>query len=188
MERNYIKLIFLICAIVITSCYNQKKTVTHTDREVYILSGGFNAGYGYNIIKINNSIVSIDTSFYPSDFDTSYIAPLKLKTNRTFNPDIQKKIKSKHIYASLMTLKLDTLKTFEIKSTERLTLDSIENKNENYTMQEIKVTEGGQTTSLTFFIPVKEKENKSEYDQFLFDLGHLFPFGSKNFYCRQFYK
>jgi hypothetical protein len=171
--------VLLIAFCAFTSCTFSKRP-GHTHREVYLVSGGFNASYGNVAIRIKDNHVNIDTSFFPEnnlfDFqiDSSYI-----KKNRSFKTDIQLSLKKKHVFSTLYGTDIKILKGWSEKSHET--------KN-SYSIQDIKFTENNETITLTYYIPAKPKESKDKCEQFLFELYNAFPYnGTSCKFVTQFY-
>lgn len=169
----------LATTILIVGCSTTMNSTSGAGREVYIISEGYNAAYGKNIIKITQSSVLIDTSYYPEDFNVTNVDPSHLSKNRQFNCDIKKQVKDKSIYYSLLTTPIDTLMAYQNNST------LIEG---HYTIQPITITESGKTFLFEFRIPNVKDVKQTALAKFLFDLGRLFPFNPDNFqYCNQYY-
>jgi hypothetical protein len=168
----------LIAALFIFSffafSFPKKKVVKQ--RTVYMLSGGFSAAYGHHTIKLTGTSAHVDTSFFPANEGFAYyIDSAYVKKNQRPSKDIETTLEVKAIYFSLMTLSRKTLIEYATASQKT---DSA------YFAQELIITENKHTDTLRYHIPVKLKEGGSKLDQFLFDLGKIFPFDG----CRSSYK
>lgn len=174
----------LIAAFLIFSFFSctlsKNKAVKH--RTVYLLSGGFTAAHGHHTITLTERSAKVDTSFYPANDGFIYfIDSAYIKKNLHPSIDIETPLKVKPIYQLLMTLSHKSLKEYAAASQK---IDSA------YFVQEIIITENQNMDTLSFHIPAKTKEGGSQLDQFLYGLGHIFPFDGcrssyKTFYLRQ---
>jgi hypothetical protein len=152
-------------------------------REVFIVSGGFNAAYGHNAIRIKPNVVEIDTSFYPAGTGFDYkIDSVYLRKNRTFSRDLQAPVNARPIYSRLVSLPLDSLKAYESRSHQY-------EEEGGYFIQPVEVTQNGKKYSFDFYLPSKDPVGTEPYDQFLLDMKRLFPFGAHNTKrCLEFYR
>jgi hypothetical protein len=176
IAKPYVLALLILCFFSFTLAKNKPVK----NRTVYILSGGFSAAHGHHVIILNPTSARVDTSFFPlNDGFTYFTDSAYIKKNRIFSKDIETALETKHVYQSLMSFSQKTLKEYAIASQKT---DSI------YFAQEIMITENKQTDTLRFHIPVKLKEGSSGLNQFLFELGHIFPFdGCRSSYI-SFYK
>ncbi len=171
-------LVFFISCFSFLSCNIIKKTINRK-RNVYMESGAYNVAYGENAIKIDEHSVQIDTSYYPKDFDTTYVKPNHLKRNRQFNCDIRKDVNSKNIYTVLLNTPMLKLKKIEKKSYSIT----------SYWVQDVSITENEKTYILSFRIPTEEVA-PSALNKFLLEFGSVFIFNEKNhsiIYCKDYY-
>jgi hypothetical protein len=171
-------LVYPIVVFFFCGCLLQKKA-NNSSREVFLVSGGFNAAYGHVAIQMKSKTVFIDTSFYPAgsyfEFraDSAYI-----KKNRSFHADLKFSTEKKDIYHDLFSIDLATLKKWAIESQA---IDS------NYSVQDVIITQNGHCDSLVFHLksglsPGNEREN------FLSGLANIFPFSTgRCTFSRQFY-
>ena len=163
-------------------CFSSNRSIVETvkNRTVYLLSGGFSADNGHHAIKLDSYGAKIDTSFYPADDNFIYTASSDyINRNKEFSADITVPLKNKTIYQKLMSINLDELKKYEAES-QKLEF--------GYFAQEVILSENQITDTLSFYIPAKVTKGGTACNEFLFELGNVFPFDGRHLNYKAFYK
>lgn len=138
------------------------------NREVDILSGSYNAYYGYKKLRLTSKMVMIDDSFYPSDKIeqfSEFVDSITLNTNSEFLPDHILKLKQKQIYSQLISWDISTIKA----------LSEASRKIEcGYWVQTITFREDEENVTFEFYIPTEKGFIAKECETFLLELGDIF--------------
>ena len=139
-----------------------------TNREVDILSGGYNAYYGYKMIRITPKMVMMDDSFYPEDKIVQFaefVDSTTLHSNSEFLPDHILKLEQKKIYTQLISLDVDTLKELS-EASQKIEC--------GYSVQTVRIKENDEIFDFVFYIPTKQGFIGKECEDFLYGIRDLF--------------
>jgi len=139
-----------------------------TNREVDLLSGGYNAYYGYKMIRITPKMVMMDDSFYPEDKIeqfAEFVDSTTLHSNVEFLPDHILKLEQKKIYNQLISLDVDTLKVLSEASQK---IDC------GYSVQTVRIKENDEIFDFVFYIPTEQGLIGKECEDFLYGIRDIF--------------
>ncbi|MCJ8291518.1 MAG: hypothetical protein HRT58_17690 [Crocinitomicaceae bacterium] len=153
---------------IVMDCPNLESTEVKTNREVNIVSGGYNAYYGHKMIRLTSEMVMIDDSFYPADkIDqfSKFVDSLELRSNTEFRSDHTLRLEQFPIFLQLMSINTDAIGKLA-EASRRIEC--------GYSVQTITVKEGVDILKFEFYIPSEQGYIGAKCENFLLRLGNIF--------------